>query len=782
MLRPVLTQIRAAMLRRRTQTATIVLVSVLATTVSTMALTLLVRSTQPFDDAFARVSGPHLVFHLDAARVTPEQLQATTTLPGVTAAGPPHEIALVPLQRGSEKAVFEIVGRSGPNGAVDRIALRDGRWAERPGEIVLSYRGDLPALNHVGVGTQVRAVSRTGLIPFTVVGTALDVGDNLYENNIGVARAWVQPGQVAPLADGDQVRLGYEMAYRFQRAATADELVADRRVVEAAIPPSSELWRVTDWLSIRSGSLWLINLLSSVIFAFSVFALAAVAVVVASVVAGAVLSSYREIGIIKALGFTPREVVAIFIGQMVLSAFAGAIVGIPAGVAASGPILGDVASETGLPRQDFIDPVVDVAILLGTVMLVVISALIPAIRAARTDSVRAISLGSAPTGLRRSRLADGLSRLGAPRPVSLGAGDAFARPARAVLTLVALAIGIATLVFAFAFHKTIGDLAGNRATYGYSQDVEVYRYPAYTDADLSQLLAAQPETSIVVATRFLHVDVPGAADPEPLVAMRGSAPGLGYSARTGRWFAAPGEAVVGALTARDAHLHLGDRITVMLEGKPLTLQVVGVVDDFSLNGRGFRVGWETLAAAQPDISPNDYLVKLRAGSDAKAFATTIAAIRPDSLNATATDISQVDTYTGLINGMIGVLTMVLILVAAAGVFNATLLSTRERSHDIATLKAVGMTAGQIALMVGGTALVLAVAASVIGVPLGMLLTGAIFSAMFEFVGLIVDPAGSFGPATLLLVFGAAVAVALAGSALPARWAATASVAEVLRSE
>lgn len=116
----------------------------------------------------------------------------------------------------------------------------------------------------------------------------------------------------------------------------------------------------------------------------SVFALAAVAVVVASIEAGAVLSSYREIGIINALGFTPREVFAIVIGPMVLSALAGAIVEIPVGVGASGPTLSDVASETGLPRQDFIDPVVDVAILLGTVMLVVISALIPAIRAART--------------------------------------------------------------------------------------------------------------------------------------------------------------------------------------------------------------------------------------------------------------------------------------------------------------------------------------------------------------------------------------------------------------
>jgi putative ABC transport system permease protein len=522
--------------------------------------------------------------------------------------------------------------------------------------------------------------------------------------------------------------------------------------------------------------------MSSVIFAFSVFALAAVAVIVASVVAGAVLSSYRDVGIMKALGFTPVEVVAIFIGQMVLTGLAGTIVGIPIGALASRPLLSAAAAESGLPLQDFVDPVADLAILLGIVVLVVIAALIPAFRAARTDPVRAISLGSSPAASRRSRLAGLLARLGAPRPLSLGAGDAFARPARAILTVIALAIGIATLVFAVAFQKTIGDLAANRASYGFAQDVEIYRYPANSDADLSRLLAAQPETNIVVATRFLHVAVPGAADPEPLVGMRGDAPGLGYGSRKGRWFANLNEAVVGALTARDAHLRLGDRITVMLDGKPLTLQMVGVLDDFSLNGRGFRVGWDTLSAAQPDITPNDYLVKLRAASDAKAFAKRIGASQPESLNVTATDQSQVDVSRNLITGMIAGLTTVLVLVAAVGVFNATLLSTRERSHDIATLKAVGMTTGQIAVMVTGTALVLTLTAGVIGVPLGMWLTGAIFSAMFEFLGLIVDPSGSFGPITLLLVLGAALAVALGGAALPARWAAAAPVAEVLRSE
>lgn len=51
-MRAVLTQIRAAVLRRRAQTVTVLLVSLLAGAVSTMAVTLLVRSAQPWDDAF----------------------------------------------------------------------------------------------------------------------------------------------------------------------------------------------------------------------------------------------------------------------------------------------------------------------------------------------------------------------------------------------------------------------------------------------------------------------------------------------------------------------------------------------------------------------------------------------------------------------------------------------------------------------------------------------------------------------------------------------------------
>src|SRR5207244_5425348 len=109
--------------------------------------------------------------------------------------------------------------------------------------------------------------------------------------------------------------------------------------------------------------------------------------------------------------------------------------GIPLGALVSRPLLSTSAAESGLPMQDFVDPLTELAVLLGIVVLVAIAAFIPALRAARTDSVSAISLGLSPVGTRRSRLAELLTRIGGPQPLPLGPGDAAAPPDPALPTL-----------------------------------------------------------------------------------------------------------------------------------------------------------------------------------------------------------------------------------------------------------------------------------------------------------------------------------------------------------
>ena len=69
----------------------------------------------------------------------------------------------------------------------------------------------------------------------------------------------------------------------------------------------------------------------SALIAFSIFALAATAAIVANLVTGIVISGYREIGIMKAVGFTPLQVVGVFVLQILAPAAVASLIGIPAG-------------------------------------------------------------------------------------------------------------------------------------------------------------------------------------------------------------------------------------------------------------------------------------------------------------------------------------------------------------------------------------------------------------------------------------------------------------------
>ena len=61
--------------------------------------------------------------------------------------------------------------------------------------------------------------------------------------------------------------------------------------------------------------------------AFGVLGLVVAVLIVANVVSGAVVSGFRHIGVLKALGFTPNQVVAVYLVMVCVPATAGALAG-----------------------------------------------------------------------------------------------------------------------------------------------------------------------------------------------------------------------------------------------------------------------------------------------------------------------------------------------------------------------------------------------------------------------------------------------------------------------
>ena len=193
-----------------------------------------------------------------------------------------------------------------------------------------------------------------------------------------------------------------------------------------------------------------------VLLAFAIFALLAAAFLIANIVSGVVLTSYRDIGVMKAVGYTPGQVSLILAGQVLAPAILGSVVGVVIGTIASQPVIHDTAESFGLPTVYALSASVVVAVLGVALATCLLAAVVPAVRAGRISPVAAMTRGVAP-----SLRADGgrLRRLGLALPVGLpgrlGMSAGLAHPVRASMMLGALVVGVAAATFALGLNWSL---------------------------------------------------------------------------------------------------------------------------------------------------------------------------------------------------------------------------------------------------------------------------------------------------------------------------------------
>ena len=761
--------------RRKLQTAIVTLVVFLSSLTAVLALTLLVETDAPYDKAFAAAQGAHLYVSFDSTVVNQDQVRATGSLSAVSAANGPWQV--IPgsiLIAGGRERVVPIAGRADPGGAVDRIAVDAGRWVHADGEVVLSRQ--LADETGLGVGDTMQAAADSSLPSLRVVGVGVAIGND--------AAAWVEPSQVPTSPNRPPAQ--YLMVYRLHQASTHADIAAAIQAISAAVP-SAAVADTSNYLDAKLDADRTTAVMIPFLLAFSIFALLASALIIANLVGGAVVAGVREIGIMKSVGFTPAQVVAVFAGQMLVPATAGCLAGLPAGIVLSQPFLEDTAHAFGLPRTFGVAPGPD-GLGLGAILLVVAATtVLGSLRAGRQSAAAAIAAGSAPARHGGSWQARMAGVLPLPRTWSLGLGDSLVRPVRSAMTVAAIVIGVATVTFAAGLHLSLS-LVASSLTRDQEVQVHVYRESAgkndaggLGDAEVTSLIAGQPGTARFVGVGHGTATVAGAGEAVPVTAYRGESSWIGYVLIHGRWFSGPGEAVAPTAFYTRVGRHVGDTITADFFGTPVQLKLVGEIFD----QQGDDVLLRTDFASVPGrVVAWDYEVQLRPGTDPVTYASALENAGP-GVSARLNRENGVDTAFLLINSVLAGLVVVLGLIAVSGVFNTVVLNTRERARELAILKAVGMTPRQTVAMVLASVAALGFAGAMAGIPAGIVLHRNIVTVM----GQIATSTGIpdqffqvFAPGLLLALAVSGVAIGLIGALIPSGWAARARIAEVLQTE
>ena len=252
---------------------------------------------------------------------------------------------------------------------------------------------------------------------------------------------------------------------------------------------------------------------------------------------------------------------------------------------------------------------------------------------------------------------------------------------------------------------------------------------------------------------------------------------------SGRPPVAGDEIALGRASMRDLGVGIGDTVVLPTgDGPSPPLEVVGevVVNDGMSARPGFGgvVVPTTFDELVPGVLSQSYAVWIADDADRVAtlealrgaFPTTMFEPRPPQQILNLDLIANQPVMMALVVG----------LLAGAALIHALVTSIRHNRRQIAVLRTIGFTRRQVASTVGWHASLLAVAALVVGVPLGVIAGRATWAIIGDRLGLTAPPVTPL--AALVVVTAVVLIVANVAAAVPGAIAARISPSTTLRTE
>ncbi len=530
------------------------------------------------------------------------------------------------------------------------------------------------------------------------------------------------------------------------------------------------------------------------LLAFGLAALAAALFLIGQSVARYVSATLPDLQVLQAVGMTRTQAIAAASAGPFLAGLAGGTLGVAGAAVASRWTPIGVASIAE-PHPGF-----DLDWLVLGPGWVLVPLLVLAGSAAAAAA--ALSAGRRPAARRRSVVAAAAAAANFPVPLVVGARFALepgrgrsAVPVRSAL--VGAVAGVLGVLAAFTFSAGVSDAASHPERFG--QTWQLTAFFGYNGQDAGpadrvlRAVAADRDVTGVDDARIGgaqsgHVSI----ESFTYAPVGGKRPVIVLTA--GRMPVRADEIALAPTTAQDMHATTGS--VVRLAGGTATTRAVRVTGiGFVPPGphNGYADGaWLTPAGynrifggARYGFKFHGATVSLRPGADVAAVARRLDATASSIRGGKAfmftppLQLPEVQVIQDL-EVLPVALSAFLALLAVSAVGHALSIAVRRRRHDLAVLRALGITRRQARLVVTTQASLLAVIGLLFGVPLGIALGRAVWRTVAGFTPLAYHPPVAL--AALLLIGPVALLAANALAAWPQRRAGRLHAGQALRSE
>lgn len=757
-----------------------------------LATALFGYATNPWQRIFTQERGAHVWIHTSESA----KVRRLADLAGVESVSGPYPTAAATLASRGTRASVEL--RATPERpAIGHPLLTAGHWLDpaTPDGVVLESRLARALLAEPGDTLTLPGTART----VTVLGVA-DSAEPRYRPGEQPGLVWALPSAVShPTGQVIGLRLSdpEDTAYAVQRAVT--------------VLGAGAIGEVSTWQQARAEAQGDNRLLGQVLGLFGLGALVAAGLAVHGAIATRIRGHLRDISVLKAIGFTPGQVVRVFLLQHIAYAVLGAVSAAALTQALGsrfpgrlGDALGVWQSLPGHTAALFAIPVGAILFITATTGLAAWRAgQVPPVPVTRPSAVRGGRLPGAARG--NPAPAPGLTRAGGRAPSAppstarsvgqlsgmarsaLGVGvspalvlgwhTAFVRRMRSLATVARLALPLLLIVVAMSAWTTIDRFHSSPEQMGLPTALTVHTDAGLSDPATRTLLDRDPQVAAAYPGVEVAALVPGQT---ATIALRG----LGtrqdpypYALVEGRRAHGSDEAVAGQgfLDLLDARV--GDWVRITVGEQPQTLHIVGRSIEPENAGRVISTSLDTLRENDPHLTPSLYQLRLRPGADPRTVAGRLTTAGHGHLDVHAVT-NPADGLSPLRSVVIGLI-VVLALIGLVELLTAIGGTVREGERDLLALKAIGLSPRQITAITVTATVCTSLAAVLAGTALGAPLAHWLIDAQGRSSGIGAGIAQGPSPA-LLVLFGVAAVLGAAGlAALPAARAARRRLADTL---
>jgi hypothetical protein len=380
-----------------------------------------------------------------------------------------------------------------------------------------------------------------------------------------------------------------------------------------------------------------------------------------------------------------------------------------------------------------------------------------------------------PERARPSRAAQAVADAGMGLPAVVGTQLAFepgrgstATPVAGVLATLALIV--ATVTGTVAFGTNLNRLVTTKSLYGWNWDAAVGTsfgtIPKAAQPEVLRAPGVHAMAGLTLGRLTIGKLVVPAVGIDPLVGT--VAPTLD----AGRLPVENDEIALGAKTLRVAHAHIGDTIDASIDGRRVSLRVVGIATfpafgASSFSQAGLGTGAVGRAALWPQHDPqsdgayNYFLLRYRPPGPTRAETKSLHDLL-ERLGCTDSTCVLDDLRPIEIDGFRNarsvplVVGIVLALLLVATLAHALTSTMRRRRGDLAVLRELGCTRRQLESIMRWQTFMLSASALVVGIPLGLVANRLVWRAFTDRFGI---APGTVLPILVIGVGAAAILVA-----------------------